>query len=140
MFDPAPAVRDRGTGRPTKRDRRAVDRLIKLKGVSRFHLQSIEPEVKLYLSPINFDPRRLPPGFRISTPADWAPELAEQVGPYKTIGWQIDTWAISEGFASEKIFWDDMEWTVTQSRKMFHAMLERDDDLITQVFDHLPVP
>lgn len=27
MFDPAPAVRDRGTGRPTKRERRAVDRL-----------------------------------------------------------------------------------------------------------------
>ena len=27
MFDAAPAVRDRGAGRPTKKDRRAVDRL-----------------------------------------------------------------------------------------------------------------
>jgi predicted AlkP superfamily phosphohydrolase/phosphomutase len=109
--------------------------LIKIRGISRFHLISIQPEVKLYLSPINFDPRSLPPGFKVSSPSDWAPELAKEHGPYKTIGWQIDTWAISEGFATEKIFWDDMEWTVTQSRKMFNALLQQDDDLIVQCFE-----
>jgi predicted AlkP superfamily phosphohydrolase/phosphomutase len=109
--------------------------LIKVRGVSRFHLLSVQPEIKLYLSPINFDPRALPPGFNVSAPADWAPELAKEHGLYKTIGWQIDTWAISEGFATEKIFWDDMEWTVTQSRKMFNAFLQRDDDLIVQCFE-----
>ena len=109
--------------------------LIKVQGVSRFHLISVQPEVKLYLSPINFDPRNLPPGFRISTPPGWAPELAEEHGLFKTLGWQIDTWAISEGFATEKIFWDDMEWTVAQGRKLFNAMLERDDDLIVQCFE-----
>jgi predicted AlkP superfamily phosphohydrolase/phosphomutase len=109
--------------------------LIKVHGVSRFYLLSVQPEVKLYLSPINFDPRSLPPGFRISTPAKWAPQVAEELGLYKTLGWQIDTWAISEGFATEKIFWDDMEWTVAQSRKMFDAFLRRDDDLIVQCFE-----
>ncbi|HKR65258.1 MAG TPA: alkaline phosphatase family protein, partial [Thermoanaerobaculia bacterium] len=109
--------------------------LIKLHGISRFHLLSVQPEVKLYLSPINFDPRNLPPGFRISTPPSWAPEVAKEQGLYKTIGWQIDTWAISEGFATEQIFWDDMQWTVSQSRKMFHAFLERDDDLVVQCFE-----
>ena len=109
--------------------------LIKLHGVSRFHLISVQPEIKLYLSPINFDPSNLPPGFRVSTPAKWAPELVEQHGLFKTLGWQIDTWAISEGFATEQMFWDDMEWTVTQSRKMFHSFLERDDDLIVQCFE-----
>jgi predicted AlkP superfamily phosphohydrolase/phosphomutase len=109
--------------------------LIKVRGISRFHLISVQPEVKMYLSPINFDPRSLPPGFKISSPSDWAPELAKEHGPYKTIGWQIDTWAISEGFATEKIFWDDMEWTVTQSRKMFNALLAKDDDLIVQCFE-----
>ncbi|MFP5245436.1 MAG: alkaline phosphatase family protein, partial [Thermoanaerobaculia bacterium] len=64
-----------------------------------------------------------------------APQLAKEHGPYKTLGWQIDTWAISEGFATEQIFWDDMEWTVTQSRKMFHSLLQRDDDLIVQCFE-----
>jgi predicted AlkP superfamily phosphohydrolase/phosphomutase len=109
--------------------------LIKVRGISRFHLISIQPEVKLYLSPINFDPRHLPPGFKVSAPAKWAPQLAKEIGPYKTLGWQIDTWAISEGFATEKIFWDDMEWTVAQSRKMFAKLLERDDDLIVQCFE-----
>ena len=109
--------------------------LIKVRGVSRFHLLSVQPEIKLYLSPINFDPRSLPPGFKVSSPSDWAPELAKEHGLYKTIGWQIDTWAISEGFATEKIFWDDMEWTVAQSRKMFNAFLQRDDDLIVQCFE-----
>lgn len=109
--------------------------LIKVHGVSRFHLISVQPEVKIYLSPINFDPRALPPGFRISTPVKWAPEVAKQHGVFKTIGWQIDTWAISEGFATERIFWDDMEWTVAQSRKMFDAFLQRDDDLIVQAFE-----
>jgi len=109
--------------------------LIKLHGVSRFHLIATQPEIKLYLSPINFDPRSLPPGFRVSTPAKWAPELVKQHGLFKTIGWQIDTWAISEGFATEKMFWDDMEWTVKQSRKLFQSFLQRDDDLTVQCFE-----
>jgi len=109
--------------------------LIKLHGVSRFHLISSQPEVRLYLSPINFDPRRLPPGFKISAPTAWAPQLAKQYGLYKTIGWQIDTWAISEGFATEQMFWDDMNWTVAQDRKMFNAFLSSDDDLFVQQFE-----
>lgn len=109
--------------------------LIKLRGVSRFHLVSSQPEVKLYLSPINFDPRHLPPGFTISAPAKWAPQLAKDFGLYKTLGWQIDTWAISEGFADEQMFLDDMNWTVTQDRKMFNSFLQSDYDLIVQQFE-----
>jgi len=109
--------------------------LIKLHGISRFHLISSQPEVKLYLSPINFDPRQLPPGFRISTPAGWARELAKRFGLYKTLGWQIDTWAISEGFATEQMFWDDMNWTLAKDRRMFDAFLDSDRDLIVQQFE-----
>ncbi len=109
--------------------------LIKLHGISRFHLISSQPEVQLYLSPINFDPRHLPPGFKISTPTGWASQLAKQYGLYKTIGWQIDTWAISEGFATEQMFWDDMNWTVAQDRKMFDAFLTSDDELLVHQFE-----
>lgn len=109
--------------------------LIQARGISRFHLLSVQPEVKLYLSPINFDPRHLPPGFRISTPEGWAEELAEQHGRYKTIGWAIDTWAISEGFADEQMFWDDMEWTVTQFRSLFRQFVAEDQDLYIHQFE-----
>ncbi|HXH38034.1 MAG TPA: alkaline phosphatase family protein, partial [Thermoanaerobaculia bacterium] len=109
--------------------------LIKIHGISRFHLIASQPEVKLYLSPINFDPRSLPPGFNISTPPKWAPQLARDYGLYKTLGWQIDTWAISEGFADEQMFWDDMTFTVAQDRKMFDAFLGGDDELMVQCFE-----
>lgn len=109
--------------------------LIKVHGISRFHLVASQPEVKLYLSPINFDPRNLPPGLKISAPAGWAPQLAKEYGLYKTLGWQIDTWAISEGFATEQMFWDDMEWTVAQNRKMFDGFLHSDKDLLVQQFE-----
>src|SRR5207302_8761788 len=111
------------------------NKLVKVHGISRFHLISSQPEVKLYLSPINFDPRSLPPGFKISTPQKWAPELAKNYGLYKTLGWQIDTWAISEGFADEQMFWDDMNFTVAQNRKMFDAFLKTDAELMVQCFE-----
>jgi predicted AlkP superfamily phosphohydrolase/phosphomutase len=109
--------------------------LIKIHGISRFHLMTSQPEVKLYLSPINFDPRNLPPGFNISAPAKWAQQLARDQGLYKTLGWQIDTWAISEGFADEQMFWDDMTFTVAQDRKMFDAFLGGDEELMVQCFE-----
>jgi predicted AlkP superfamily phosphohydrolase/phosphomutase len=109
--------------------------LIKIHGISRFHLIASQPEVKLYLSPINFDPRSLPPGFNISAPPKWAPQLARDYGLYKTLGWQIDTWAISEGFADEQMFWDDMTFTVAQDRKMFDAFLLNDAELMVQCFE-----
>ena len=109
--------------------------LIKLHGISRFHLIASQPEVKLYLSPINFDPRNLPPGLKISAPTKWAAELANEHGPFKTLGWQIDTWAISEGFATEQMFWDDMTWTVQMNRKLFDAFLQGDEALMVQCFE-----
>jgi len=98
--------------------------LVKLKGIARFHLATIKPEVQLYLSPIHFDPRDLPPGLRISTPASWSKELATSFGLYKTMGWQIDTWSMSEETIDEKTFLEDVSATVMQSRKMMNALLD----------------
>jgi predicted AlkP superfamily phosphohydrolase/phosphomutase len=109
--------------------------VIRVQGVSRFFVMSVQPEVRMYLSPINFDPRKLPPGFDITAPPSWAGELAESHGPFKTLGWAIDTWAISEGFADEQMFWDDMTWTVEQYRGLFRDFLDDDNDLLIQCFE-----
>jgi predicted AlkP superfamily phosphohydrolase/phosphomutase len=98
--------------------------LVKLKGIARFHLASLKPEIQLYLSPIHFDPRDLPPGIRISTPASWSKELAKSFGLYKTMGWQVDTWSMSEETIDEKTFLEDVSATVMQSRKMMDALLD----------------
>lgn len=109
--------------------------VVSVRGISRFHLLSVKPEINLYLSPINLDPRSLPWGVRVTTPESWASELAEQFGRYKTIGWAIDTWAISEGFADERMFWDDLEWTVSKYREMFQTFLDGNNDLLVQCFE-----
>jgi predicted AlkP superfamily phosphohydrolase/phosphomutase len=110
--------------------------LVKLKGIGRFHLASLKPEVALYLSPINFDPRALPPGVRISTPASWANDLSGRYGLFKTMGWQIDTWSMSEETIDEKTFLEDVSSTVMQSRKMMNALLDdKGIGLYVQIFE-----
>jgi hypothetical protein len=42
--------------------------LVKLHGIGRFRVASVSPEIKLYLSPIHFDPEDLPPAVKITAP------------------------------------------------------------------------
>lgn len=65
-----------------------------LKGMVRFYLRSVRPEVELYASPINIDP--MSPAQPISTPPDYAAELAEHTGRFYTQGMPEDTKAATE--------------------------------------------
>ncbi len=67
----------------------------KMKGILQFYLVETEPELKLYASPINYDPRE--PFFPIASPAGYAKELTERVGLYATQGMPNDTWSVNEG-------------------------------------------
>jgi predicted AlkP superfamily phosphohydrolase/phosphomutase len=66
-----------------------------LRGMVRFYLRSVRPDFELYASPVNFDPEE--PAAPISTPADYATELAEATGRYYTQGMPEDTKALQEG-------------------------------------------
>ncbi|MEZ5331814.1 MAG: alkaline phosphatase family protein [Thermoanaerobaculia bacterium] len=61
----------------------------------RFYLRSVRPEVELYMTPLQIDP--LAPALPISTPEDYATELAEETGRFYTQGMPEDTKAITEG-------------------------------------------
>ncbi len=73
--------RDSGLGRRPDPEAGGVERLgalsfpfnslIKVHGIGKFRVLSLQPEVRVYLSPIQFDPEHLPPGFNITTPNDW---------------------------------------------------------------------
>lgn len=102
--------------------------LIKLNGIGRFRLLSLEPDVRLYLSPIQFDPANLPPILDITTPRQLAGELVDQFGRFKTQGWAIDTWSITEGTIDEEVFLEDVELTVGKSEEMLLGSLEEADD------------
>lgn len=110
--------------------------MTKVRGIARFYLQSLSPEVKLYLSPINIDPRH--PVYPISTPTDFAADLVDAVGLYKTLGWDIDSWALNEGFLDEKAILQDAYQTLRQQEAMaLHLLKNSPSDLFITVFGAL---
>jgi len=110
--------------------------LVTLHGMAKFKLVSVSPEIGLYLSPVNFDPRKLPPGFSLSTPASFARDLASQVGLFKTMGWAIDTWSIQSGTIDEATFLQDVDATVASERKILDTLLaDKSVDCAIQYFE-----
>jgi predicted AlkP superfamily phosphohydrolase/phosphomutase len=57
-------------------------------GICRFYLQEVAPDVKLYVSPINFDPSD--PAAPISEPNSFVKEIAQDLGLFYTTGFQED--------------------------------------------------
>lgn len=109
---------------------------IRLHGMGRFRLLSVEPEVRLYLSPIQFDPKNLPPILDITTPAGFVDELTDRFDRFKTIGWAIDTWSIKDGTIDEGVFLEDVDNTVTKYREMLGGLLADDDwDVLVHYFE-----
>jgi predicted AlkP superfamily phosphohydrolase/phosphomutase len=112
-----------------------VNPLVTVHGYARFHLESVNPEIALYVSPIQFDPERLPPGFALSSPKSFARSLLDRFGRYKTMGWAIDTWSIQSGTLPEEGFLRDVADTVEQERKMLAALLSERSRLLFQYFE-----
>ncbi len=110
--------------------------LVKATGWARFKLLELQPEIKLYLAPINPDPLNAPPGFDLSAPRSWAGELFRTVGPYKTMGWAIDTWTPSEKLVDEETFREDVEQTVKEFRALLTSFLAGQDRLLVHYFEY----
>ena len=55
-----------------------------IRGMVRFHLVRMEPDLAVYASPVNFDPDA--PFFPISDPPEYAGDLAARIGLYHTTG------------------------------------------------------
>ncbi len=111
-----------------------VDLVSGLKGIVRFKLLSLEPELKLYMSPLNFHPTCQPVPF--TAPRSFARDLLKEFGLFKTLGWPIDTWSLPSGLTDEKHFLEDMEATVDVQLRMMKRFLETGQErLYVQVFD-----
>ncbi|HVR95701.1 MAG TPA: alkaline phosphatase family protein, partial [Thermoanaerobaculia bacterium] len=110
--------------------------LIKVKGIGRFKLLSIDPEVRLYLSPLDFDPENLPPGFDITAPASFVDDLTHDYGLFKTRGWTIDTWSPTSGTMDEQSFLEDVKMTVEKEEEILNGLLGKDDwDTLVYYFE-----
>lgn len=103
-------------------------------GVVRFYLVALEPRLELYASPINFDPAA--PPFDISTPPEYAEELANRLGTYSTIGLVEDTNGLRNGRFDEEAFLAqcDDAWR-ERSAMMLHELEQFHSGLFYCLFD-----
>lgn len=101
--------------------------LITIRGMVRFYLASLSPKFELYMTPIAFDPRHVPPGIEISSPRSFSKALAKEVGPYDTLGWSAPTNPLKDGKLDDSAFikyiWDSLQ----QRRMMVMKELEKKD-------------
>jgi predicted AlkP superfamily phosphohydrolase/phosphomutase len=68
--------------------------MMPLVGMVRFYAKQLRPAFELYASPVNISPAE--PAQEISTPADFAPDLARVLGPFYTQGMPEETNALKD--------------------------------------------
>ena len=94
-----------------------------MSGICRFYLRSIDPEVELYVSPINFDPEA--PPTPVSQPEDASAELAQGIGRYYTQGMAEDVNALKNGVLTDAEFAQQVELVYVERRRMLDYALDR---------------
>ena len=111
-----------------------IDTAKPLRGIARFCVLSVKPELRVYLSPLSFHPESQPVPF--SYPVAFAGELQKKLGFFKTLGWVEDTWTLPTGLVTDEFFLQDMNHTVDDfERMMEHELATSKDRLYIQVFD-----
>jgi predicted AlkP superfamily phosphohydrolase/phosphomutase len=143
---PAHAVRIHSNGQPQQLEVREgawsswlrvkfrLGRLQAVRGMVRFHLARIEPVLELYASPVNFDPSA--PMFPISSPWEYADELAHKLGLYYTTGMVEDHTGLDNGRFGEDVYLDQCNQVLHEREAMMVYELERfDEGLFFCLFD-----
>jgi predicted AlkP superfamily phosphohydrolase/phosphomutase len=107
---------------------------IKVRGIVKFHLISLEPHVNLYMTPIHIDPEH--PAMPIAHPEVYAIYLAKKQGKFATLGLAEDTWALNERVIDEKVFFEQAMTFYDERERMFlDAIKQTKRGLVTTVFD-----
>jgi predicted AlkP superfamily phosphohydrolase/phosphomutase len=101
-----------------------INAFLKIHGIGRFFILETFPELKVYLSPINFDPRD--PPVPVSSPSGFSGQLAEAVGVFKTLGWAHDTWSLNEEKVDEQMFLEDVFDTMDKHAALLYHELKTD--------------
>ena len=92
-----------------------------VRGMVRFLLVRLEPELELYASPINFDPGS--PPFPISSPPDYAAKLAREIGTFYTTGMVEDHGGLNNQRFDEHAFLRQCEDAMRErERMMLHEL------------------
>ncbi|HEX3703351.1 MAG TPA: alkaline phosphatase family protein [Vicinamibacterales bacterium] len=103
-----------------------INFMLGIHGMTQFYLIRSGPELQLYASPVNMDPRD--PPTPISKPDGFAAQLASELGVYRTLGWAESTdKPLNDDRVDEQAFLDDSNRAMDDRERVIVKNLERDD-------------
>lgn len=103
-------------------------------GIVRFYVRQLAPHLEFYASPVNFDPAA--PVFPVSSPAEYAKQLSEQIGLFSTIGMAEDHTGLNNGRFDEAAYLAQCDLVLAEREKMTFFELGRfTEGLFFVVFD-----
>ena len=94
-----------------------------VRGICRFRIEQLAPDVRLYVTPINLDPER--PALPISHPLYYSIYLAKLHDSFATLGLAEDTWALNTGAIGEDAFLEQTYAIHAEREAMFFEALRR---------------
>jgi len=101
-------------------------------GICRFCLLSLDPYLRLYLSPIHQHPLR--PVYPFTYPASLAATLVGSMGLFPTLGWAEDATGLNAGYLDEEAFLEQAYYMLDEQEKMtLWALEHRSPDLLISV-------
>ena len=92
-------------------------------GIARFYVRQLEPHLEFYLSAVNFDPAT--PMFPVSAPADYARELADNIGLFSTLGMAEDHNGLNNGRLDEAAYLQQCELVLSERERAMRFELDR---------------
>jgi predicted AlkP superfamily phosphohydrolase/phosphomutase len=107
---------------------------MKITGIVRMLVKSIEPHFSMYLTPINIDPEK--PVLPVSHPSIFSIYHAKLQGNYATLGLAEDTWALNERIINEDEF-IKQAYDIQADREtmFFNTLRNTKDGVVVSVFD-----
>jgi len=95
-----------------------------LRGIVRFYVRSVHPELYVYASPLNIDPTA--PANAVSEPLSFAADVADISGSkYYTTGIPEDTKGLREGGLTEDEFLEMVAGLTEERTRQYHAALNQ---------------
>jgi predicted AlkP superfamily phosphohydrolase/phosphomutase len=107
--------------------------VMSVQGMVRFYLVKRFSGLSLYVSPINIDPRN--PAVPISSPPEYAAELADKIGLYHTLGMPEETWSLNEKRIPDEAYLEMVRQVLAEREAMlFDTLSQKDSELVVAVF------
>ena len=94
-----------------------------LRAEARFYLKQLDPYFEMYVSPLNIDP--MAPAMPVSTPDDYASELARATGRFYTQGMPEDTKSLKTGVFTPEEFLAQARIAGEENLRQYKFVLDR---------------